>query len=259
MSSSTASPNDPSNGPSNGASRYQLVSRRALLRSSVGAGFAAVVAASCGNQDAQVFAGSVASPVAATATSTTTTSTTTAAPETTSADPTADAEQGGEAGETELTETVAVAGEMVIAFTFTQGAGGLNENPYVAVWIEDAVGDLATTVALYYEQDRRGARWLDHLHEWFDADAERIAEGGADTAATISSATRAAGEYLVAWDGLVDGVSAPAGDYFICIESVREEGPLSLIREPVTLDGSLPLTNFPDDGELSGASVLINV
>ena len=240
-------------------SRFRRVSRRAVLKSSLGAGFAAATAAACGNQDADVFAGSVAEPV-----ETTTTTTTTTAPATTQP-----------AAETPTTETpttttepqplpegavVAVAGEMVINFTYTQGAGGLNENPYVAVWIEDAAGDLLTTLAVYYEQSRRGRRWIDHLDRWFTGDAARVAAGGADTSAIISTSTRPPGTYSVAWDGSVDGGFAPAGNYWVCIESAREPGAAySLIREPFQLVGSLAQTSLPDTGELSQASVMINV
>ena len=221
-----------------------------MLKSSLGVGFAVVAGTACGNQDSEIFAGSVAEPLPPT----TTTTTTTSAPTTTAA---------GSNPTTTVPRVFdgqpAVNGEMVVAFTFTQGLGGKNERPYVVVWIEDTAGNLVTTVALYYEQSRRGARWLDHLDNWYPADTARVAAGGENNRVTISSATRSAGEYLVAWDGTADGVPVSAGDYFICIESVREEGPLSLICEPITLNGELQVTPLPDTGELSMASVQINV
>ena len=152
----------------------------------------------------------------------------------------------------------AINGEMVVSFTYTMAAGGKLERPYVAVWIEDAEALLVETVALFYQQDRRGARWLDHLDRWFSVDAQRIASDGIDTAATVSSPTRQAGEYIVAWDGLSNGQVVPAGPYFVCIEAAREEGPYSLIREPLDLNGSLPETSLPDDEELSNASVRVD-
>ena len=228
-----------------------------MLKSSLGAGVAAATAVACGNQDAEVFAGSVAEPVETTTTAPSTTApaaaetpSTTQAPTTTTTEP------------PPLPEgvVVAVAGEMVINFTYTQGVGGKNENPYVAVWIEDAAGDLLTTLAVYYEQSRRGRRWIDHLDRWFTGDAARVAAGGADTAAVVSGSTRPPGTYAVAWDGSVDAGFAPAGNYWICIESAREPGSAySLIREPFQLTGELVPTALPDTGELSAASVVINV
>lgn len=230
-----------------------------MLKASLGAGaFVLVPGLACGNDDQDVFAGATAEPEP---TTTTTTAPTTTAPPTTeptTTDPLAD-------GTPESTEEAAppdgppaVTGEMVISFTYTQAAGGKSERPYVAVWIEDAVGDLATTVSLWYQTDRRGDRWLDHLNRWFGADLDRTAAGGVDDVATVSSATRAPGSYAVVWDGTIDGVSAVAGDYFVCVEAVREEGPYSLIREPVSLTGALPEVALPDNGELSIASVRID-
>ncbi len=147
---------------------------------------------------------------------------------------------------------------MVISFSYTFGPEGKITPPYIAVWIEDAAGELAQTVSLWYEQGRKGARWLDHLSRWYPADLDRIAAGGTSNISTISSATRQPGTYAVVWDGAIDGVPAGVGDYFVCIEAVREDGPLSLIREPFFLDGSLAETALPDVGELSMASVRID-
>lgn len=154
---------------------------------------------------------------------------------------------------------VAVAGEMVVSFTYTPGPVGKIERPYIAVWVENQAGELAETISLWYEQGRRGARWLDHLDRWWAVDQSRIALGGVDDSVTISSATRAAGSYTVVWDGNIDGVPAPAGQYFVCIESAREDGPTSLIREPFNLGGTLASTALPNAGELSAASVRIDV
>ncbi len=221
-----------------------------MLKASLGASaFALVPGLACGNDDSEVFAGATAEPQP--------TTTTTAAPTTTEAPATTTDPATGATADAP-TGAPAVSGEMVISFTYTQAVGGKNERPYVAVWIEDAAGELATTVALWYEQGRRGDRWLDHLSRWFDADLERIAAGGRDDVATVSSATRAPGTYAVVWDGTVADFPAIAGDYFVCVEAVREEGPYSLIRQPFTLTGELADTALPADGELSEASVRID-
>ena len=74
-----------------------------------------------------------------------------------------------------------------------------------------------------------------------------------------SSATRPPGSYSVAWDGVVSGTNVSAGNFFVCIESSREDGPYSLIREPLQLQGTLSETLLPDNGELSEVSVRIDV
>ncbi|MEL6982073.1 MAG: DUF2271 domain-containing protein [Actinomycetota bacterium] len=232
-----------------------------MMTTTLGAGVAVVAGSACGTSDATVLADQVATSVA---TTTTTSPPTTAASSSTTASstPTSTSADGSAtttpAGDAAVVGSAAVVGEMVIAFTYTWGPEGKIEPPYVAVWIEDEGGALLETIALFYEQGRRGARWLDHLDRWFTVDASRIAAGGVDDAATISSATREPGAYTVAWDGLADGVTVPAGRYHLCIEAVREDGPLSLIREPFDLAGTLAETSLPDVGELSMASVRID-
>ncbi len=223
-----------------------------MLRTSLGASAAALVPGlACGVDDEEIFAGAAAEP-----TTTTSTTSTTAPPTTATTSPPAT-----ESTATESTGigTPAVDGELVIGFTYTQGAGGKNERPYVAVWLEDTAGELVTTIALWYELGRRGDRWLDHLTRWYELDLDRTLSGTPSDAATVSSATRAAGAYSVAWDGTIGADPAPAGEYVLCIEAVREEGPHSLICEPLTLAGSLPQLALPDDGELSAVSARIDV
>lgn len=284
-----------------GPTRYEQVSRRALLKASAGLGIALVLPTACGNADAEVFAGALtdsAEPVASGTGSVTETeavpttqplgvqddATPTAetpvepAPPSPATEPTGDqasptVEPSPVATSTSTPEplptaipeptvappTNAVDGEMVISFTYTQAAGGKNERPYVAVWIEDQVGELVETVALWFQQRRRGERWLDHLHRWYEVEQDRLGAGGVDDVATVTSATRQPGAYAVVWDGTIDGVSAAPGQYFVCIEAVREEGPYSLIRVPFDLTGSLSDTPLPDEGELSAARVRIDV
>lgn len=258
--------------------RYELVSRRALLKGgSAGLGLV-IAAAACGTDDVDVFAGALTELVGDDAAGTAAQPIPTTAPieisEEAEASPTATAEPTAEPTAPPATTepaaeptappatnagAVAVAGEMVVSFTYTPGPVGKIEQPYIAVWIENQAGELVETISLWYEQSRRGRRWLDHLDRWWAGDRRRILFGGADDSVAISSATRAAGSYAVVWDGNIDGVPAPAGQYFVCVESAREDGPTSLIREPINLAGSLAATSLPSVGELSGASVRIDV
>ncbi len=226
------------------SSRFEAISRRAVLKATAGAGFAALVpGVACASGDAEVFAGAVAGQPTPT---TTTPPAPSPTPTTTTAAPTAEATATP-------AEDRGVSGDLVISFTYMQGVGGKNERPYIAVWVEDPAGNLVHTVSLWYQQARRGERWLDHLLRWYPTDASN-----ATPATTISSATREAGAYAVAWDGTVDDVAIPSGDYVLCIESAREDGPYSLICEPLRLAGALEPTELPSDGELSAASVRID-
>ena len=204
-------------------SRYKEISRRAFLRQSAAVGFAVAVPsallAACGS-DAETFAadstttpttaaaGAVSSTTATTSTTSTTTTTTEAA------------------SDTLLPENA----ELVVDFTYEASSSGGVKNPYVAVWVEDEAGDLVATVALWFLQTQKDTKWLSDLRRWATVD------GSNATVDAISSATRAPGEYRVVWDGTsASGERVAQGNYFIAIESAREHGPYSLIRESLTL------------------------
>ncbi len=235
--------------------RYPAVSRRALLKGSLGLGAVVLIPGlGCGGGDEETFAGaSVTSPP-------TTAETTTQAPP--SEAPSSTASETSAAPETTLAASGGTAlpasGVMEITFTYSQAAGGKNEPPYIATWIEDADGELVNTVALWYEQSQKGPKWLKDLRRWNTVDEDRIQAGGSDVLDVVSSATRLPGAYTLAWDGsAIDGGAAPVGDYFVCIEAVRERGPYSLIRQAVTLDGAPISLSLADEGELVAASVTI--
>lgn len=216
-------------------SRYRYVSRRQVLQGSAGVGLAALLAA-CGSNDADVFASEPADPSVSEPTSTSTTGTSTTA---------------GDSSTSAPTTSSVTSSALAIDFTYTFGDGGKRLNPYIAVWIEDADGNLARTVALWFEQSQKGSRWLPDLKRWFVVDE---ADFGPDAIETVSTATRQPGSFTVAWDGLDDDGNPTSGPVFVCIESARERGPYSLIRESYDFS-STGATALEADGELSNASV----
>lgn len=117
---------------------------------------------------------------------------------------------------------------MDITFTVATQAGGRVKRPYVAVWIEDAQGSTVRNLTVWVQQNRRNPRWLAELRRWTRQNSELID--------TVSSATRNPGTYAVAWDGKTDkGALAPQGTYYVCVETAREHGPYSLVREKLTV------------------------
>jgi hypothetical protein len=217
-------------------SRYAAVSRRAFLRRVAGAGVAVMGVAACGHDDAAVFAeggGSGGGP-----TSTAESTVPAAAEPTTTDEPTTTEAPAG------------VQGEMVVRFTYAAAASQRVRNPYIAVWIEDADGELVDTVALWFLQSQKGMRYLNELQRWSSVD------GSSTTIDTVSSATRTPGDYALTWD-LTDAAGRPvaAGDYHVCIEAAREHGPYSLVRGQVTLGDGDVTTELTPDGELSDATI----
>lgn len=245
--------------------RLVAATRRAFIhRSAVAATALAMLPAAltaCGTNDAEALgvttastaaeaapsttAAQAASTTAAQAASTTaeTAATTTAETATTATD--APTSTDGGSGVATMT------GTLEVTFTYEASASGGGRggarNPYIAVWVEDADGNLVDTISVWYRSGK-GDRWLNELRRWYSA-----SDRGADV--TMSGATRVAGTYTVAWDGTdLDGNPVPAGDYTLVIESAREHGPYSLTSAPLTVgDGPVAIT-LPDDGEIMAAS-----
>jgi hypothetical protein len=155
---------------------------------------------------------------------------------------------------TPKTSTNTVAGSVAVAFTYTADSssgqwgrpGGGVRNPYIAVWIENAAGDLVKTVSLWHLQNGQD-RWLSEMYKWY------AASGGVET---NSSATRAPGSYSVAWDLTdADGKAVKDGTYTVCIEALREHGPYSLVTGTVAIKGTVVNQKLDDNSELSAVSV----
>jgi hypothetical protein len=240
----------------NDRSRYELVSRRALLKGAAVAGtlaFAPGLACSKDDKDAFSSTSATTAPGTTAAPGTTVAPGTTAAAGTTTSAKTATT-QGGTTGGA----TLPASAKMAINFTFSPTGSGHILNPYVAVWIEDSSGALLRTVGLWIKADK--TKYVNDLKRWYSVDRARIAKGGTDTMMSVSSATKVAGAYSVVWDAKNDkGAPVAPGSYFVCIEAAREHGPYELIREQVTL-GASPLTKaLADNGELTGASVSFTV
>lgn len=267
----------------NSEARNNVGSRRSFLVA--GVGFAASLIAACTRSDEEVFAGIVDDPEtdpADPATETTGTS------ESARTDPTEvdGAEADGteadgteaDAPETDPAETgmseaeaspadpggsqgaaaVPAGRDLIIAFTYEQLPGGKTVPPYIAVWIEDEGGDLVSTVSLWFRQEGDGTRWLPDLRRWFGADQRHARDGGADVVDAVSGPTRQPGMYQVAWNGQAAGGGlAPPGTYYVCVESARERGPYSLVREAVSLDGSAVDVKLGSDGELIDLSATL--
>lgn len=223
-------------------SRLDEVARKALLRRSAAIGALAMLPAtflaSCGG-DASAFEATTTTVVTSATSATDSTDATTT---TTLLDSTTTAASGA---------VVPSTSELVIDFTYAaSSSGGMVKNPYVAVWIEDADGNLVAPVSLWVNSSSKGLQYVHELSRWYSVD------GSADTVETVSSATRTPGDYSVVWDGTdLDGNPVAEGEYYICIEAAREHGPYSLIRESITIDGSDFQLSLAADGELSDAAI----
>ena len=236
-------------------SRFEAVSRRAFVKRSLALGALVVTPGlACSKSDQQAFSASAATDDGAAASSTAAVPTTTPVSANSSTSPTTvTAVTAGRDTTTAATSAFPSGGQLVINFTFTAPSGGQVHSPYIAVWIEDAAGEMVKTVSLWYKS--RESKYLNELTRWATVESAFENEGKTDPVDTVSGATRVAGAYTVAWDGTdVDGAAVAQGDYFVCIEAAREHGPYELIRGAVTIGGTASTTPLDDNGELSAAS-----
>lgn len=241
----------------NTESRYELVSRRALLRGSLALGALVLVPglASCGGDDDADVLGSGSSDTVAAAGSTAAPADTTVAPADTTA-ATADTAAADTAAPASGA-TFPAGGELVVNFSYTSSeSGGRVHNPYIAVWVEDADGEMIDTISLWMKSDK--AKYLRELTRFSEGESTYVDAGGDLDA--VTSATRQAGAYSVAWDGTgIDGSPVAQGSYFICIEAAREHGPYELIREAFTVGAEGFTQALADNGELGAASIELTV
>jgi hypothetical protein len=135
-----------------------------------------------------------------------------------------------------------------VNFTVATQATGRVKRPFVAIWIEDESGSTVRNLTAWVLQHRLNPRWLAELRRWTRQNSELVG--------TVSSATRNPGSYAVRWDGKTDtGKLAEQGDYYVCIETAREHGPYSLVREKVTVGAAAFRKTLGTDNDIEAASV----
>lgn len=126
--------------------------------------------------------------------------------------------------------------------------------PYVAVWIEDRDKFPVRTLALWY--NAREVKYLRELRSWNQGDQIRAVAEGRDIKASVSGATRAAGKYMLKWDGRDNaGKPVKAGKYTVLIEVAREHGTHQLIRQEMDFSGVPHHLDLPANAEISGSSL----
>ncbi len=221
------------------------------MKGTLGAGLVlALPLSACGNDDASVLTDANASPTSASSGGSRPPDTN--LPVTTPPGTAPVATPGPAVSGTATAGRGSTSGQLRISFTFAaQGGGGRVNNPFIAVWIEDASGALVRTVSLWYSQ--RDAKYLQELSRWYSVD-----DGGRtdDAVDTVSGGSKVPGTYMVTWDRTNHtGTAVPAGDYFVCIEAAREHGPSELVRESVTIGTTAFTKQLNANGELTAAAV----
>ncbi len=121
---------------------------------------------------------------------------------------------------------------------------GRSHRPFVAVWVEDEMGEPIRQIALWYNKPR----WLHDLREWYDLRT--------DDAASVTSATRSPGQYTLTWDGKDDkGQLVKQGKYTVLIEAAREHGSYQLIRQVMDFNGKQKKQTLNGNVEIAAAAL----
>lgn len=146
--------------------------------------------------------------------------------------------------------------EFVVTFSIATIQGRRVQRPYVAVWIEDEQGKMVRTLAAFLMQGQKGSKWYHDLRRWYRSAQDLLTTSKIDLVATVSTATKSPGEYVVKWDGKNDKKTVvDQGRYYICIEAAREHGTYQLIRQMVTLGSTNFSTNLSGNVEITSAKV----
>jgi len=141
--------------------------------------------------------------------------------------------------------------ELAVNFSF-RAPGGRYNRPYAAVWIEDERGTPVRTLSLWASSAPGKQKYLAELRRWWRGEQKRRATDSTDLVSTVSSPTRLAGNYTVIWDGRSDRHQpVPQGNYVLCLEMAREDGPYGRVRQPLTIGASPFRTAVDGDGELT--------
>lgn len=142
--------------------------------------------------------------------------------------------------------------ELAIGLELSRVQDARYRRPYVAVWIEDPDKFPVRTIALWYQKPR----WLPDLKIWSKGDQLRKLADGTDLATSISSATRAPGQYTLKWDGKDDkGVLVKPGKYTVLIEAAREHGTYQLMKQELDFSGPASQVKLPGNTEIAGATL----
>jgi thiamine biosynthesis lipoprotein ApbE len=142
--------------------------------------------------------------------------------------------------------------ELTVTFELAPIGGGRARRPYVAVWIENEDKFPVRTLALWVHKPR----WIPELRSWSKDNRARTAAEHNDLTASVSSATRAPGKYMLKWDGKDNaGNPVKAGVYTVYIEASREHGTYQILRQAMDFSGTPKEIALKGGTEISAATL----
>lgn len=126
--------------------------------------------------------------------------------------------------------------ELTVGLEIEISTYGRYTRPYVVVWIENPDGKMVRNVSVWANKTR-GVSYIDRLRRWIRSLTDYKPQAPTAYFISISSPTREPGKYTVVWDGKDDNKNlVEQGDYYVCVEVARENGPYDLVRDKFTFD-----------------------
>jgi thiamine biosynthesis lipoprotein ApbE len=140
--------------------------------------------------------------------------------------------------------------ELALTFQIGDPRAGLGlRRPYVATYVETADGSAVRTISLWSQR----AQWIREMRRWYRSEGLRRAAHGGNLIDSATQPTRAPGTYTVVWDGRDDqGQLVEQGEYFICLESVRQSSSSFFTQQAFTFESTPFQATIPDYAGFSG-------
>ncbi len=140
--------------------------------------------------------------------------------------------------------------ELAVNFSF-RAPGGRYNRPYAAVWIEDERGTPVRTLSLWASSAPGKQKYLAELRRWWRGEQKRRATDSTDLVSTVSSPPPRRELHSSGTGGATGTSRSRQGNYVLCLEMAREDGPYGRVRQPLTIGASPFRTAVDGDGELT--------
>lgn len=141
-----------------------------------------------------------------------------------------------------LMSTSAHAASATLSVTTPRQQVAEYHSPYLAIWLADARHTKVMNIRVMYDvnmDNDKGEKWLKDLRLWWRRSGRSLAlpvDG-------VSGATRPPGTLTINLSDRIQDISSlKSGEYFIFVEAARELGGRELVKLPLTLPFTAPLT-----------------
>lgn len=128
------------------------------------------------------------------------------------------------------------------------------KRPFVAVWVEQAGQKQAVRDLQVWYDDKK---WLKDLRRWWRKSGRYQSASDNNAIDGITAATQAPGRYSLQWDGTDNAGNNLSRPVTIYLESVREHGDRSLLKQEIRLGQGSQQYSIEAGAELGPAQIMV--